>query len=216
MKGISARVGTVAVTLMLLLGGCDATPAPAAPESDALAPEPSAVATPANPGEQSNPSDSPAPAKGTGLCAPREEVLFSCQLDNGKIASICGVENSAEAIVAQYRYGGSGQEPELTSPDADGPDRLKFASVPYSGGGEAQLQFRRGDTLYIVYSRVIRTNFAAGQPNDPALEDGVLVRKDGRTIARHACAGPDVAPIDYEKAENYAEQSADGVVDFEN
>ena len=80
MKGISARVGTVAVTLMLLLGGCDATPAPAAPESDALAPEPSAMTTPANPGEQSNPSDSPAPAKGTAPKPPSRNIAMAVRV----------------------------------------------------------------------------------------------------------------------------------------
>lgn len=128
---------------------------------------------------------------------------------------MCGANKGAGAVVAQYRYGQAGQRPELTWPDADSDDRLTFASVPYSGGGEAQLQFRRGDHQYIVYSRVIRTNFKAGEPNDPAMQDGVIVRRGGEIVARHACADPDVQSIDYEKAGRYAQDSAGDIVEFD-
>ena len=77
------------------------------------------------------------------------------------------------------------------------------------------MQFRRGDHQYIVFSRVIRTNFKAGEPNDPAMQDGVIVRKGEEIVARHACADPDVRSIDYEKAGRYAQDSADDIVAFD-
>ncbi len=150
-----------------------------------------------------------------GLCAVGEAVIFSCQLENEKIASVCGTTNNSREIIAQYRYGKRGAKPELTWPDVDSTNRLTFASVPYSGGGEAQLHFRRGANQYVVYSRVIRTNFTAGEPNDPSLEDGIFVRKGDKIIAWHSCTGPKIAPIDYEKAQLYAEKSGDEIVEFE-
>jgi len=169
-----------------------------------------------------NPNPAPAQAENAvaspsenGLCAAGEAVIFSCQLENEKIASVCGTENKSRDVVAQYRYGKSGAKPELIWPDVDSTNRLTFASVPYSGGGEAQLHFRRGDNQYVVYSRVIRTNFTAGEPNDPSLEDGIFVRKGGKLITRHACKGTKIAPIDYKKAELYAEKSGDDIIAFE-
>jgi hypothetical protein len=202
-------------TAAVLLSGCDQKAASAdgepAAESVASADPPATGTISGQEGQASK----AVPSSDTGLCAPDEDVLFSCQLENRKIASVCGAIIKTGSIVAQYRYGKAGQVPELAWPEADSADRLKFASVPYSGGGEAQLHFRRGDTQYIVYSRVIRTNFTAGEPNDPALEDGIFVRKGDRIIARHVCDGPEVSPINYEKADLYAESSDDGIVELE-
>ena len=202
-------------TAGMLLSGCDQKAASADGE---LAAESAAAADPLATGTisaQEGQASKAIPSSGTGLCAPGEDVLFSCQLENRKMASVCGLKKETGSVVAQYRYGKSGQVPELTWPDADSAERLKFASVPYSGGGEAQLHFRRGDTQYIIYSRVIRTNFTAGEPNDPQLADGIIVRKGDRIIARHACADPDVSPIDYEKADLYAEPSDGEIVELD-
>ena len=202
-------------TAVMLLSGCDqkAAPADGEPAAETVASaDPLATGTLS---DQERQASKAAPSSGTGLCAPDEDVLFSCQLENRKMASVCGANNKTGSVVAQYRYGKSGQVPELTWPDADSGERLKFASVPYSGGGEAQLHFRRGDTQYIIYSRVIRTNFTAGEPNDPDLADGIFVRKGDRIIARHACADPDVSPIDYEKADLYAEPSDGEIVELD-
>ncbi|MEH6791942.1 hypothetical protein [Parasphingorhabdus sp.] len=198
-----------ATAAALLLTGCDSQPAPDPARSDAeLAPASKQLASvsPAAPGPQKDGAAAPA---GTGLCTAQEDVVFSCQLENRKIASVCGVKNPVGVTVAQYRYGAAGQKPELSWPNTDSADRLAFASVPYSGGGEAQLQFRRGDNQYVVYSRVIRTNFTAGEPNDPAMEDGVFVRKGEDVVARHRCDDPAVVPISYDKAERYAEKAGD-------
>ena len=199
----------------LVLSGCDqkAAPADGEPAVETVA-SANPLATGTISGQEGQASKA-VPSSGTGLCAPDEDVLFSCQLENRKMASVCGVTNKAGSAVAQYRYGKSGQVPELTWPEADSGERLEFASVPYSGGGEAQLHFRRGDTQYIVYSRVIRTNFTAGEPNDPDLADGIFVRKGDRIVARHACDDPEVRPIDYEKANLYAETSDDGIVELD-
>lgn len=209
------KTAVLLATVAVILSGCDQKAAPAggeAAEESAISADPLGQETTSEPDD---PASKASPLAGTGLCAPGEEVLFSCQLENRKMASVCGLKNGTGSVVAQYRYGKAGQVPELIWPETDRADRLEFASVPYSGGGEAQLQFRRGDTQYIVYSRVIRTNFAPGEPNDPAIEDGIFVRKAGKPVARHACSDPDVRPINYEKAELYAATSEDGIVDLE-
>ena len=214
MKTVHWPVPVATFAMSLLLAGCDQQTAASADESATQSTASPAPLTTEKMSQQEGASKTATPT-GTGLCAAQEEVLFSCQLENTKIASICGVKNKAGITVAQYRYGKSGEAAELTWPEADSADRLKFASVPYSGGGEAQLQFLRGDTQYVVYSRVIRTNFAAGEPNDPSMEDGIFVRKGDRTIARYSCAGPNVRPIDYEKAKLYADNVGDDIVEFE-
>jgi hypothetical protein len=202
---------------MVLLGGCDQNSRSVPSESGGKsAPLDAGLPPGKTPRRSSEPAGNQvAPVIGAGLCSAGEEVIFSCQLDNSKFASICGTRNNIGKIVAQYRYGEARQKPELTWPDANSGDRLKFASVPYSGGGEAQLHFRRGDNQYIVYSRVIRTNFTAGEPNEPTMQDGVFVRKGEKVVARHACVDPHLVPIDYEKAELHAEKLDDGIVDLD-
>lgn len=209
------KMALVVATVAIILSGCNQKSAPADAES---AEESVASADPLvqeKEPQSEEPAGTTSTLSGTGLCAPGEDVLFSCQLENKKMASVCGLKNGTGSVVAQYRYGKVGQVPELAWPGPDSADRIQFASVPYSGGGEAQLQFRRGDTQYIIYSRVIRTNFAPGEPNDPAIEDGIFVRKAGKTVARHSCSDPDVRPIDYDKSELYAATSEDGVVELE-
>jgi hypothetical protein len=213
MNAVSAIAAAAAAGLALT--GCDETPADAPAKTTTQVADASGELVAQNRPDQQEPKGSAAAFVATGLCAPGEEVLFSCRLENNKIASVCGTKSKSGETVAQYRYGQPGQAPELAWPDANSPDRLKFASVPYSGGGEAQLHFLRGDIQYIVYSRVIRTNFAAGESNNPALDDGIFVRKADRIIARLACADRDVMPVDYEKAGRYADNVEDGIVELE-
>ncbi len=214
MKTVSLRFSLAMVAAAMLLAGCEGQPDAAASEPEVQSPvSPDPLTAEKAPGQR-DPANHAVRSAAIGLCQPREDIIFSCRLENGKSASVCGTNRGAGAVVAQYRYGQAGQRPELTWPDADGADRLTFASVPYSGGGEAQLQFRRGDHQYIVYSRVIRTNFKVGEPNDPAMQDGVIVRRGDEIVARHACADP-VQSIDYEKAGRYAQSSAGGIVEFD-
>ncbi|MEH6663002.1 MAG: hypothetical protein V7679_15255 [Parasphingorhabdus sp.] len=150
--------------------------------------------------------------KATGWCSPKEPVLFSCQLTNRKVISVCGTENGAGNKTAQYRFGALGQSPELTWPEATGKHRLTFASVPYSGGGEAQISFSRGDVTYVVYSRVVRTNFTAGEPNNPEMTDGVMVMKNKQMASDLVCADPDVFPVNYDLASEYADRSDEAFI----
>ena len=139
-----------------------------------------------------SPAAAPAPTSPLGKtvgCAPDEERIFSCKVASGKRIAICGTgERDAE-----YRFGES--TPELVLRGG------RWASVPYSGGGEAQIAFANGTTRYIVFSRMVRTNFAAGEPNNPAISDGVMVLDGEKVIGLQLCDDADTVSIDYDLAE---------------
>ena len=109
---------------------------------------------------------------------------------NGKQIAVCA---SGEGTV-EYRYGKGDAELVLGDP--------QWASVPYSGGGEAQIAFDNGDTRYIVFSRVVRTNFEPGEPNYPAISDGVIVQRGEEVLSLQTCGGEgDLKPLDVNAAE---------------
>ena len=122
-------------------------------------------------------------------CGAQETTIFACRLDNGKRAAVCAPQGGE----AEYRYGGP--PPELALKGAT------WANAAYSGGGESQIAFVEGDTRHIVFSRMVRTSFTAGEPNDPAIADGVVIETGGRFGALHLCSDPGVTPVDYAAAE---------------
>ncbi|MHA6333091.1 hypothetical protein ACXYL9_05350 [Qipengyuania sp. CAU 1752] len=122
-------------------------------------------------------------------CSAEEQAIFSCKVDSGKRLAVCATANGK----AQYRYGET--TPELVL------DGGEWASVGYSGGGEAQIAFANGAARYVVFSRMVRTNFAPGEPNYPKITDGVMVMDDGKVTAIRLCDDPDVLPIQYDAAE---------------
>ncbi len=113
-------------------------------------------------------------------CSRRERTLFFCEAGRKQIA-VCGVSDAQGKPQAQYRYGSDTAEIVLNGG--------RFASVPYSGGGEGQIEFVNGATRYIVYSRTVRTNFEPGEPNDPEFTDGVMVVRGGKVLSDMQCTG---------------------------
>lgn len=205
MSRTKSRRLTAALPTCFFIAGCSGQ----APSDQAEAPVDTvasgAVSTPSSSTEASHAIIKKTAA--TGWCRANESVIFSCQLKNRKTISVCGTESRAGAKTAQYRFGILGQPPELLWPEAGGKDRLTFASAPYSGGGEAQLSFSRGDVTYVVYSRIVRTNFTPGEPNDPAISDGIMVLKGQKLVTDLICSDSDVAPVDYQLASEYADPS---------
>ncbi|WP_370177975.1 hypothetical protein [Alteriqipengyuania sp.] len=126
-------------------------------------------------------------------CTSPEKTLFFCEAGRKQIA-VCGIYDAEGERSAQYRYGSDTAEPVL----GDG----RFASVPYSGGGEAQIEFLNGSTRYIVYSRTVRTNFKAGEPNNPELTDGVMVVRGGEVLSDKQCTG-DPQSVDVMAGDDY-------------
>ena len=186
---------TVALASALALASCGGetteTPEDAAgsPEASASVPDTEPVAAPAD--------DQSANVRTAVGCGSKEKVIFSCNTANDKRIAVC----SAPGGPVRYRYGAAGSEIEL---EATG-----WASVPYSGGGEAQIAFANGNTRYIVFSRVVRTNFEPGEPNDPAISDGVVVLRGDDFLALQQCDDAKVSSVDVNALEALLDRSDD-------
>ena len=168
---------------LLLLAGCTgAAEDETASQKSGAAPEASSQVTEA----------SAVPARTTPKqvdCAAPEETVFSCAMPGGKRLAVCAPPEGP----AQYRFGGTGPELVLTGGT--------WANAAYSGGGEAQIAFANGDTNYTVFSRIVRTNFTAGEPNNPAITDGVVITRDGAFVALRLCEGGQAdMPVQYDAA----------------
>lgn len=170
-----------------------------------------AVAAPLTPAPTNVSESSPDRKAGPGkkrtpdaaLCKADETPIFACNFADGKQVAVCGLAEGG----AEYRFGG--EEPELTLFED------VWATVPYSGGGEAQIQFSNGDTNYIVFSRMVRTNFKEGEPNNPAISDGVIVERSGELLSFRVCDGAqEPLPIQYDAA-NAAMKRVDELFTFE-
>ena len=140
-------------------------------------------------------------------CSEAEQKVFSCTMKSGKQASVC-IAGEGDAQFAQYRFGRVGKTAELVWPASADAGVLTFKSVPYSGGGEAQISFTRGDTTYAVFSRVIRTNFEPGEPNYPQIDDGIMVKRNGAMLGELLCENLDL-PIDVNLAGRHMKPAAE-------
>ncbi|MFW2351525.1 hypothetical protein [Qipengyuania sp.] len=177
---------------LLLLAGC------AGAAEDEAGSQDSGPAAPPSAGAAAATTAPSEHASGRVECAAPEETIFSCAMSGGKRLAVC----APQAGAAQYRFGGTSPELVLTGG--------KWATAMYSGGGEAQIEFANGDTVYTVFSRMIRTNFAAGEPNYPAITDGVVITRDGKFVALRLCEGGQAdMPVQYDAAERAFPQSED-------
>ena len=192
-------------TVLALLCACSQEPgsdadadadAGAAPESAAE----SAAIVAAGLADESRPDASPATTESMG-CAPSEKAIFACNLANGKRLAVC----STGAGRAEYRYGDD--EPELVLGGGE------LGIVGYSGGGEAQIAFANREYRYVVFSRMVRTNFAADEPNYPAMSDGVVILRGNEFLDLQLCNDPQVLPVQYDVAENVWVQHGDLLTD---
>jgi hypothetical protein len=162
---------------LALLAACDAGTEPD------VSPAPEGTANAATPSLPTVAEMAAPPAPGGIGCSPKEAPIFACNLGNGKRIAVC----SGGEYSAQYRYGSS--TPELVI------DGGEFGYQMYSGGGEGQIAFNNEGFRYVVFSRMVRTNFTAGEPNYPALTDGVIVLRGEDFVAMHLCDDPAVLPI---------------------
>lgn len=138
---------------------------------------------------------SAAPVAGCGAGA---EPIFHCTVADGRELSVCAVAGKGGVLEARYSFGRGTAKLVLPTPSGPPP---RFATVPYSGGGEAQIAFDDGDWRHVVFSRMVRTNFAPGEPNYPAIRDGLVVLRGGRFAQMHMCEGGATdLPIQYDAA----------------
>jgi hypothetical protein len=122
------------------------------------------------------------------LCKPEETVVFGCD-SGGKMISVCGSPGfTGTTGYLQYRFG-TPSKIELAYPEtpAAAKGRFWFSHTDYSGGDEAHLRFVSNGVVYAVFDRMIRTNFIPGQPNNPAMSEGVAVRLPGKKATARLC-----------------------------
>lgn len=191
---------------LVALAGCSEAPEVVAPDQEVAQGAPNEAAKDASfgTGGVTTRMATSRPDQPQSECGAGEQTIFSCTMKSGKQASVC-VAGDGAARFAQYRFGPANSAAELVWPASAEAGQLAFKSVPYSGGGEAQLSFTRGDTTYVVFSRVIRTNFAPGEPNNPAIEDGIMVLRGDTVLGELACSADVETPINYDLAEKYGE-----------
>ncbi len=116
-----------------------------------------------------------AAASDLSLCKVGETPLFNCPIDH-KFVSVC-----SDGAKATYYFGNSNHI-ELSS------QALSIADHMFSGGGETQISFSRGDYGYIVYDKTTRTSFSADGRNNPDFTSGLVVQKSGKTISTKQCS----------------------------
>jgi hypothetical protein len=171
-------------TMLVLLAACNADTDPAKVPAVALK-APTLATAP----EIRTVAEMAAPPKPGGVgCAMEETPIFACNLANGKRVAVCGLGEH----IGQYRYGGS--KPELVLNGAD------YAYQMYSGGGESQIAFSSRGYRYILFSRMVRTNFSAGEPNYPAITDGLIVLRGDKFVGLHLCSDPNGLPTQIDSA----------------
>lgn len=124
-------------------------------------------------------------AKVAVACGEGEQTIFSCTVKNGKTIAVCASDKGLD-----YRYGKDSAELTLSGG--------AWATVPYSGGGESQIKFSNSGTDYIVFSRIVRTNFEPGEPNNPAISDGVIVQSGDKVLNLQVCT-PGEGGVDVDK-----------------
>lgn len=181
------RTALGALSLGLMLTACDA---PAEPISDQ-------TEGPIAESDAESASETGTPQEQTGValpektvaCSGAERIVFSCRTSNGKRIAVCAAPDGK----VEYRYGRG--KPDLTLL------ATQYASTPYSGGGEIQIGFANDATRYIVFSRMVRTNFEPGELNDPAMSDGVIVQRGEDVLNLQLCDDPAVKSIDYDLVE---------------
>ncbi|MDP5102646.1 MAG: hypothetical protein NWP98_01830 [Erythrobacter sp.] len=109
-------------------------------------------------------------------CEPEEETIFYCKIAKGKPLSVCATKQGK----GEYRYGG--QRRELVLQEGS------WSVDSYARGGESQIRFVNGDTIYTVFSRMVSTSVEE-HGSGPAISDGVVIESSGKPAQLRLCEG---------------------------
>lgn len=113
-------------------------------------------------------------------------------------AALCGKAEAGNRSIA-YRFGDNKEILETDMANS----HFSYAMKGYSGGGETQVQVRKGDDLYLIYDRVVRTGFGADGLNKPEFTSGVAIFHRGAVISNHICQQPFDNPLQLNEIEKY-------------
>lgn len=141
-------------------------------------------------------SAAPAEAKtAPPTCSTRETEIFSCTAGNRTVA-VCMADG--DRVYRSFRD-------EALEIQIPGGIPMWFG---YSGGGENQIAFRNRDVDYVVYQRTVRTSF--GERHNAAIDAGVTVAREGKTISTVHCDSPDTTFSVMDEPATTADASAPG------
>ena len=126
-----------------------------------------------------------APPVAESLCVAGEEPVLACAVTGGKVMSLC-----ARGDQLQYRFGKAGAV-EMTWPEKPGPAKGRFSlsTTMFSGGGEERIRFSSGGFDYVVFQRDIAGDWNPDGTRGHFQDEGVVVLKDGRIVAKKLCVG---------------------------
>lgn len=117
-----------------------------------------------------------------GHCLDTEQVILSCELQDGEVLSVCAAPGASALSVRQ----GPVVAPDLELPGTaeDSVGRFMIHSLSYSGGYDTRLGLVSGDYTYVVYERMISRG-----PTDPEkdMEGGVLLYEGRNLEVELAC-----------------------------
>ncbi|SFK97189.1 hypothetical protein [Lysobacter sp. cf310] len=148
------------VALLTALAGCNAATAPAdagAVATEAAPPAPMAAAEPAVPAEVAPAAVPGAAANGDAraLCAADEDIVLSCKLAGGQLASLCASKGVSDQAGYVYFAQGAAGHPDYVFPADKGVHgkRFKRTQLGYAGntGGYAY-SFEDGGRKRIFYA----------------------------------------------------------------
>ena len=128
----------------------------------------------------------PGRAETTTQCASKEQVIFSCAVDD-KVVSVCASSARTEnGGSLSYRFGPPGR-PEISYPAPGGSAHVVTAGRwVFAGGGGAWLAFHRSQYRYIVYSAIGRGWHEKA---------GVAVEKDGHLLTSLFCRDTPISQL---------------------
>lgn len=147
------------IALLTALAGCNATaPADAGADTEATPPAPMAAAVPTVPTEVA-PATEPGVAAASGdaraLCAAGEDIVLSCKLAGGQLASLCASKGVSDQAGYVYFAQGAAGQPGYVFPADKGvhAKRFKRTQLGFAGntGGYAY-SFEDGGRKRIFYS----------------------------------------------------------------
>lgn len=66
--------------------------------------------------------------------------------------------------------------------------RFFFSRTDFSGGDENRIRFNHEGDDYFAFNKTVRTNFKAGDPNDPSESAGIFIRLKGKARPVRRCS----------------------------
>jgi hypothetical protein len=123
------------------------------------------------------------------LCGSSEEIVFSCQLQNGKSVSVCASSRAPTSPAIAYRFGSSEKlELEIVAEMSRKSPPVEYNALNGARGYDHFVRFASGAFTYAVVERWDGCPMP-GQTrcSKNSFFDGVVVTKATKLIARYSC-----------------------------